>query len=1232
MGTTANSIQFGDQWQFTTTNPNAPPLLTVNPSALLFNQLTSQLGSSIAVLSDPNLPENDRPRLQVPTGESLILIGGNISPTNAATGRVLVNGGQLFAPGGRIELGGLNSAGVVELVKNNGHWQTHFPADVARSSVILQNQAQLNVRSSGGGDIAIYANDFNLLSDSKLRAGILSGLGSANTQAGDITIDALNQVQLTANSFMANQILDLAQGVGGDIKVNSRILSLEDTSFLSTNLFGQGQGGNIKIQADEISLTDESFLVSQDSGNIEIKGNSLSLSGTASIDTDIYSAEIGGKIILDLDESVSLVGDSLTGTYPYLSAGVSSDAIGSSSGIEIHTDRFLADYAYLDTTTYGIGHAGNIEINTNNEIDIKNTTWLQADSYGVGDSGQIYLNTNRFNLQDSSILFSNVNTGAIGNSKGVSITTGEGTIANFSLIDTRSYGQGNAGDILISGADLTIKDSSTLNANTSGKGLAGNINLDNSGSFNLLGSYIVSNVLEGAIGNGGTIVINADAANISQGAIQSITSGEGSAGNIQISVGKDLTIQDYSLLDSNFNETGSKGSAGEILISSDTFQLLNNSFIGSTTFGQGDAGNVTIQANSNFNLDHSKIVTATAANAVSRGGGNINITVTSGSLTLQNDSSLNSSTLGNGNAGDIDFRIGELLSLDNSKISSAVGQEGTNAIGNGGEINIIASSLEMSNYSKIDSSIFGVGNAGNIGITLGGLSSLNNSQISSTVHTNAIGNGGNIIVSAENVSLLNHGRIYTNSEGNGNAGSVDINVENQIQIQGNGTDNWRNNWSGINSGTNGEWNAGNITVNAQSLTLENRGLINASSIQGNSGDIILDVKNITLQQEGVIGNIKNEGSQGESGTIVINGQNLKLEQQSVIGNSSGGGSISDLFINLSGDLDLHSGSNIQSIVGGSGLGGKIDIKASNIFLDNSTIAGGVIDTGIANAGIISIQSDLLSLINTSVVTSDTSGQGDAGNILIYVDRLLLNNSQISASTSSQGNAGTIDLNASELRLENFSGISSQTQGQGTGGNIFLDIDNSIVLTDRSFVNSTVATAGFGNAGGITITAEVLDLKNAQLNSSTFGKGDAGSITIDAGEISLTEGSSIASVVRSEAVGKGGDIYIRANSLTETQSKILADIFGEGSGGSIHLDLDDRLSLDNSEIVTALEYGAVQGFGGTIDITAPQFILANGSSVTSSTYSRGNTGAIVIQTNQLKRSTMMTLFYSITISF
>ncbi|MEH1860073.1 MAG: filamentous hemagglutinin N-terminal domain-containing protein [Nostoc sp.] len=38
IGTTANGVQFDNQGVFSATNPQAAPLLTVNPSALLFNQ------------------------------------------------------------------------------------------------------------------------------------------------------------------------------------------------------------------------------------------------------------------------------------------------------------------------------------------------------------------------------------------------------------------------------------------------------------------------------------------------------------------------------------------------------------------------------------------------------------------------------------------------------------------------------------------------------------------------------------------------------------------------------------------------------------------------------------------------------------------------------------------------------------------------------------------------------------------------------------------------------------------------------------------------------------------------------------------------------------------------------------------------------------------------------------------------------------------------------------------
>jgi filamentous hemagglutinin family protein len=41
VATTANAIGFGNQGFFSADNPNNPPLLTVNPSALLFNQIAA---------------------------------------------------------------------------------------------------------------------------------------------------------------------------------------------------------------------------------------------------------------------------------------------------------------------------------------------------------------------------------------------------------------------------------------------------------------------------------------------------------------------------------------------------------------------------------------------------------------------------------------------------------------------------------------------------------------------------------------------------------------------------------------------------------------------------------------------------------------------------------------------------------------------------------------------------------------------------------------------------------------------------------------------------------------------------------------------------------------------------------------------------------------------------------------------------------------------------------------
>jgi filamentous hemagglutinin family protein len=96
---TANALQFRNLGFFSATDKNVPsPLLTINPSAFLFNQMNPApiVNNSIAPAgADP--AGFDAVGLRVPDGRSLLLVGGNVN----------MDGGRLNAYGGRVELGGL---------------------------------------------------------------------------------------------------------------------------------------------------------------------------------------------------------------------------------------------------------------------------------------------------------------------------------------------------------------------------------------------------------------------------------------------------------------------------------------------------------------------------------------------------------------------------------------------------------------------------------------------------------------------------------------------------------------------------------------------------------------------------------------------------------------------------------------------------------------------------------------------------------------------------------------------------------------------------------------------------------------------------------------------------------------------------------------------------------------------------------------------------------------------
>ena len=195
VGTTANGVQFGNQGNFSATNPEVPALLTINPSALFFNQINPNaaiVNNSVAP-TGKDLSGFDAIGLRVPDGKSLLLMGGNVS----------MDGGQLNAYGGRVELGGLATAGTVG-INNDG--SLSFADNLAKGDVSLTNGSAVNVIARGGGSIGINARNLEISRGSSLNAGILNGQGVKGASSGNIAINVSDKLTITDSSQISNSV------------------------------------------------------------------------------------------------------------------------------------------------------------------------------------------------------------------------------------------------------------------------------------------------------------------------------------------------------------------------------------------------------------------------------------------------------------------------------------------------------------------------------------------------------------------------------------------------------------------------------------------------------------------------------------------------------------------------------------------------------------------------------------------------------------------------------------------------------------------------------------------------------------------------------------------------------------------------------------------------------------------------------------------------------------------
>ena len=726
-GSTANSIIFPDG-EFSATASGAEPILTISvPIGLSFEDNPEPIiNRSVA-------------GLEVSVGENIFLVGGDVN----------FPGGKIFAPGGEVELGGLAAAGEINI---NANGNLSFPDDIEKADVTLSNAGEVNVLSGGGGSITVNARNLDL-SGSALQAGIAIDSGSLDTQAGDITLNVTDAIDLSQGSVIFNQVYPTGVGNGGKINITTTNLFLTEGSTLSTSTAGQGNGGELNITTANFSLDSGSQIVASTFGIGDVGTISINSSESVTLDrgsTIINKVEVG--------------------------------AVGNGKHLSITTPSLiLTNGGQIISGTNGEGNGGDITLTT-----------FELIVDGTSNDGF------------KSAIVNEVQEEAIGNSGELNISTPNLALTNGGTISSRTIGQGNGGELNISTSSLTLANGNIIVAGTFGQGNGSTISINATESVTIDGtdtkgyrSGIVNRVEEDATGNAGELNITTPKLALTDGGAISIsTFGQGNGGTISINASESITIDGVGAIGDDFSaifntvEDDAVGNGGELNITTPNLALTNGGQIVASTFGQGNGGNISINATELVTIDgraadgsnYSAIFNTVEDNAVGNGG---ELNITTPNLALTNGGQIIASSFGRGDGGSI-FVIANDLSIDEGKISAENIPSrliaANEPIRTGGNVTLkIANRLTLRNNSEISAEAGSNATGGNLDIDAEFIVAFPN-QNNDLIAIADRGTGGNISITSEGVfGLAKRSSIPENNTNDLDASSQ-LGIDGTVQI------------------------------------------------------------------------------------------------------------------------------------------------------------------------------------------------------------------------------------------------------------------------------------------------------------------------------------------------------------------------------------------------------------------------------------------------------------------
>ncbi|MFL9466734.1 filamentous hemagglutinin N-terminal domain-containing protein [Scytonema tolypothrichoides VB-61278_2] len=532
LGTTASSINFADGTQFSANSQSVPVLTVSVPIGLGFGSNPAPIrvegtGHNLRFIPTPKdafppfTRETNPQALSVQPGRTLALVGGGIS----------LEGGQLVAEQGRIELGSVG-AGQVKINSASTRFTLSYEGVSDFRDIQLSQKSSLDAsESNSSGGIYVAGRQVRLADGS---VGLVQNLVSS-VPGGSINVNASESLEFigtTADGRIRSSITTetTTSGASGEIKVSTKNLAFQEGGQIVTRTFGAGDSGNVSINAsDSVQVLGSSplnprFLSSifvsvnggstGNAGDLSISTKRLTATDGAIISTASYSVGAGGDLTVNA-ETVELIGKDLSFGGP-TDLRVGSFNNGDGGSLIVNAQRLtVRDGARVNATTIGQGNAGSVTINTSELVDVSGGTITSSatspeirsiingfNTDPTGKAGSVNINTDRLVVRDKGTV-AVANNGPTEAGK-LQVNADSILLDNQgSLSATTRLGEG--GNIFMQANSLMMRRGSSISATAGGSGNGGNITLNVGAIAQLENSDITANASQG---KGGNININ----------------------------------------------------------------------------------------------------------------------------------------------------------------------------------------------------------------------------------------------------------------------------------------------------------------------------------------------------------------------------------------------------------------------------------------------------------------------------------------------------------------------------------------------------------------------------------------------------------------------------------------------------------------------------------------------------------------------------------------------------